>query len=170
MEAMLEPQLKGGHLVLMGTGELAQDLRAAATDVRWGGRIHVLQSVPPGELLSWVASADVGAMPLQPATLNLRLSTPNKLFECLAAGTPVVVSDFPAMRGIVLDDPAGALGTVCDPSRSASIALAIDAILALGDSDRAALRVRCREAAAERWNWEHEARTLLKVYQRLNHG
>ena len=49
----------------------------------------------PTELLDWVAAADVVAMPIQPSTLNHRLTTPNKLFEALAAGVPVVASDLP---------------------------------------------------------------------------
>jgi len=46
-------------------------------------------------------------MPIQASTLNHRLSSPNKLFESLATGLPVVVSDFLEMRRIVLEDPDG---------------------------------------------------------------
>jgi glycosyltransferase involved in cell wall biosynthesis len=167
MEAMLEPALEGAHLALMGSGELQEHMKRAAAEGPWNDRVHVLPSVLPDELLSWVASADVGAMALQPATLNLRLSTPNKLFECLAAGTPVVVSDFPGMRGIVIDNPGGPLGAVCDPETSASIAAAIGSILQLDRAAMDTLRNRCRSAADERWNWDHEARTLLSIYADL---
>ena len=57
-----------------------------AADPRYGGRLHVLAAVPPDELLDWVVDADVGVMPIQTSTLNHYLSTPNKLFECLAGG------------------------------------------------------------------------------------
>ena len=91
------------------------ELEALAAAPRFGGRVHVLPAVPPDELCAWVASADVGVMAIQPSTLNHRLSTPNKLFECLAAGVPVVASDFPEMRRIVCDDPVGPLGVVAAP-------------------------------------------------------
>jgi glycosyltransferase involved in cell wall biosynthesis len=123
--------------------------------------------VPPAELLDWVASADVGAMPNQPRTLNERLSTPNKLFECLAAGTPVVSSDFPERRRIILDDPDGPLGAVCDPTDPASIAGALRSILDLGPSAAAELRARCRRAASERYAWATQLEILVALYGKV---
>jgi glycosyltransferase involved in cell wall biosynthesis len=147
-----------------------RDELAAQAAAEPSARVHVLGAVPPAELLEWVASADVGAMPVQATTMNLRLSTPNKLFECLAAGTPVVASDFPAIRGIVVGDPGGVLGAVCDPGDVGAIAEAICSILRLAPADLAELHRRCRQAADERWNWEIEATTLLAVYEEVLRG
>jgi glycosyltransferase involved in cell wall biosynthesis len=71
------------------------------------------------------------------------------------------------MRRIVLDDPLGPLGAVCDPTDPASIARAIRSILDLPPAERAALRARCRQAALERWNWEIEGAKLVALYERL---
>jgi glycosyltransferase involved in cell wall biosynthesis len=79
---------------------------------------------------------------------------------------PLVVSDLPGMRGIVLDE-AGALGAVCDPGSPASIAQGIRAILDLPAVEREALRERCRRAAAGRWNWEAQGRQLVGTYERI---
>ena len=128
------------HVVYLGYGELEGALRERAKEPRYGGRLHVLDAVPPDVLPEWVASADVGVMPIQASTLNHRLSSPNKLFESIATGLPVVVSDFTEMRRIVLDDPDGPLGAVCDPVDPASIAAAIRSILDLGPAEREALR------------------------------
>ena len=46
-------------------------------------------------------------MPIQPTTLNHRLTTPNKLFEAMAAGVPVVASDLPGMATIVRETGCG---------------------------------------------------------------
>jgi glycosyltransferase involved in cell wall biosynthesis len=129
--------------------------------------MHVLDPVPPSALLAWVASADIGAMVNPGRTLNDVYSSPNKLFECLAAGTPVVTSDFPTLRRIIIDNPGGPLGAVCDPGNVEAIATSIRSILSLGPADMGALRTRCRQAAEERWNWDLEARTLLSVYANL---
>ena len=164
-EAMLEPDLIGAHLVLMGNGELRGTLLARADAARFEGRIHVLDAVPPGQLLTWVASADVGVMALPRTTLNLYISTPNKLFECLAAGTPVVVSDFPAVRSIVLDGPWGPLGATCDPCDPSAIARAVAGVIGCDSGTRDQLRARCSTAALTRWNWESQAAPLLRIYE-----
>jgi glycosyltransferase involved in cell wall biosynthesis len=129
--------------------------------------MHVLDAVPPDELLRWVAGADVDAIPLQHSTLNHWLCTPNKLFESLAAGVPVVVSDFPVMRVIVLEDPEGPLGAACDPTDPRSIAETIGSILDRPAAERADLRARCLRAAHERWSWETESVGLLALYDDL---
>ncbi len=119
-------------------------LRAAGVDAmppprgrtRTAGRLHVLPAVPPTELLDWVASADIVAMPIQPSTLNHRLTTPNKLFEAMAAGVPVVASDLPGMAPIVAETGCG---VVCDPTDPAAIADAIRSIFALSADEREAM-------------------------------
>ena len=114
-----------------------------------------------------MASADVGVMPNQPRTLNERLSSPNKLFESIAAGLPVVSSDFPERRRIIVDDPLGPLGAVCDPTDPATLARAIRSILDLDAESMVGLRRRCSAAAHLRWNWETEAQSLLEGYRRV---
>jgi glycosyltransferase involved in cell wall biosynthesis len=167
IESMLADGLEDVHLVLMGYGDMRDEFERVARSERWNQRIHVLDPVPPSALLSWVASADVGAMPNPGATRNDYLSSPNKLFECLAAGIPVIASDFPTMRRIIVDNPGGPLGAVCDPARPDAIAAAIVSIVRSRPADAAALRARCLRAAADRWNWEAEAEHLLSIYSAI---
>ena len=78
----------GGAGAARATASLQAELERRAADPSLDGRVRILPAVPPDELLAWVASADVVAMPIQPTTLNHRLTTPNKLFEAMAAGVP----------------------------------------------------------------------------------
>jgi glycosyltransferase involved in cell wall biosynthesis len=165
--AILVPGLERVQAVYLGYGSQRAMLDELAADSRYGGRIHVLDAVSPGELGPWVASADVGVIAIQASTLNHRLSTPNKLFEGLAAGLPVVVSNFPEMREIVLGDPLGPLGGVCRPDDPVDIARAISSILDAPPAERAALRGRCLAAAHARWNWEAEVDGLRRLYADL---
>jgi len=112
-------------------------------------------------------SADAGVILLQPLTRNLILSTPNKLFECVAVGTPVIVSDLPEMRRIVIDDPDGPLGVVCDPEDDDAIGAALAELVGASADTRAAFRRRCLKAARERLNWESEAAILVGLYDEL---
>ena len=166
-DALLVPGMEAVHAVYLGYGSQEAALRERARNPRYGGRLLVLEAVAPDVLPAWVASADVGVMPIQASTLNHRLSSPNKLFESIATGLPVVVSDFVEMRRIVLEDPDGRLGAVCDPADPVSIAAAIRSILDLGPTEREALRERCLWAAHERWNWETEAARLEALYDSL---
>jgi glycosyltransferase involved in cell wall biosynthesis len=160
-------RLGAAHFVCLGNGVLAPWLLERAASDPAAGRLHVLPAVSPDELPSLVASADIGAILQEPADLNLRLSTPNKLWECVAVGTPVVASDFAEIRRVVLGDPLGPLGTLCDPDDDDAVAAAFGALL--GDAPGlAATRDRCLEAAAARWCWEIEGATLAAVHRSLD--
>jgi glycosyltransferase involved in cell wall biosynthesis len=152
------------HLVLLGYGVLEPELRRQAMDPALGGRLHVLPAVPPAELLDWVASADIAAMPIQPSTLNHRLTTPNKLFEAMAAGVAVVASNLPGMAAIVEETGCG---VTCDPADPMAIAGAIRAILELPDDARLAMRERALAAARGPYAWETQVDVLLAEYSRL---
>jgi len=167
IDVIAGPDFGDAALVLMGSGPIEAELRARAAEPAAAGRGHFLPPVPPDELLAWVASADVGVMVNQPRTLNERLSTPNKLFESLAAGLPVVSSDFPERRRIIVDDPDGPLGAVCDPTDPASIAAAIRSVLDLPPAEHAALRSRIAHAARTRYAWDRQVAVALEVYGRV---
>jgi glycogen synthase len=166
IEVLERPGLEQVHLVLMGSGP-SRETYLEATRNPQGSRVHVLDPVPPSVLQSWVASADVGAMPNPGRTLNDRFSTPNKLFECFAAGVPVVASDFATMRRIVVDNPEGPLGAVCDPSRVEDIAAALRSVLELEAAEAESLRQRCFRAARDRWNWQLESERLVALYDEV---
>jgi len=165
--AIRDPRLAAAHLVFLGYGPLEATLRAAAAEPALAGRVHVLKAVAPEVLDRWVSGADLGMCTVLPSTLNHRISTPNKLFESIGAGVPVVGSDFATMRDILLGDPDGPLGAVCDPTNPYDVATAIHSILSMSPSNRAALRARCIRAAAARWNWEAQATRLTELYRSL---
>ena len=90
------------------------------------GKVHVIDPVPPVELLYWTASSDVMVMAVQPRSENHRFMTPQKLWEALAAGVPVVAADLPGMAAVVHETGCG---VVCDPTSPGSIADAIRRVL-----------------------------------------
>ena len=103
-------------------------------------------------------------MPIQPTTLNHRLTTPNKLFEAMAAGVPVVASDLPGMAPIVRET---GVGLVVDPTDASAIAAACREILDAPVEERAAWRRRALDATRETYNWERQADILFDEYGRL---
>jgi glycosyltransferase involved in cell wall biosynthesis len=165
VEALGAPGLEGVHLVLMGYGSLESSTGGVGIPPGARSRVHVLPAVSPDELLDWVASADVGAVLMEPVNQNLVLSTPNKLFEAIAVGTPVLASDFPEIRRVVIEDPDGPLGVLCDPTSHEDVVRALRRMFANPREELADMRERCLRAADARLNWEHEARHLISLYE-----
>lgn len=165
MDAILE--VPDATLVLMGYGGGRDEYAALAAGTKYDGRVELIDPVPPDELLPWTASADILVMAIQPTTLNHRFTTPQKLFEALAVGVPVVASDLPGMARIVSETGCGVL---CDPTSPAAIAAAIRSILARSPGERADLRARGLAAAHDIYNWESQVVLLRGLYAGLAAG
>jgi glycosyltransferase involved in cell wall biosynthesis len=90
-------------------------------------------------------------------------SMPNKLFEYMAAGLPVVASDFPFWRQIVTATGCGLLADPLDPS---AVAAAVRRILE-HPAEAAEMGRRGRIAVRERFNWQSEEKKLLHLYESL---
>lgn len=88
---------------------------------------------------------------------------PIKLFEYMAAGVPVIASNFPLWRSIV--ETSGA-GVIVDPEDPRAIASAMRWIIA-NPSQASAMGARGRQAVQDRFNWDAEAAKLLAMYDRI---
>jgi glycosyltransferase involved in cell wall biosynthesis len=88
---------------------------------------------------------------------------PAKLFEYMAAGIPVVASDFPIWQDIIGEHRCGLL---VDPLDVTAIGSAV-AWLLNHPEEAEAMGQRGRLAVVSRYNWETQAECLLKVYERL---
>ena len=138
-------------LVLLGFGRGLEASLARDRDPRFAGRHVTLPARHPDELLAWTASADVAIIPLPPVSMNQRLSTPNKFWEALAAGTPVVVvAGLEVMERVVREHDLGATAASIEP---ADIAAALSAVLDRQASEGDAWRRRIARTSAERFGW-----------------
>lgn len=139
------------HLVFLGDGEMRGEIEAAAAIKGVDDRVSVLSAVPSTELPQWTASADIGLCLIENLGRSYHLSLPNKLFEYIACGVPVVGSDFPEIGPVLRDSGAGLAVNPADPQ------LLVRAIRTLLDDPAryARMRTACLNAAME-FHWDTE--------------
>lgn len=155
-------------LVVLGFGRGLAASRVRDRDPRFAGRHVTLDARPPDELLAWTAAADLAIVPLPPTSANQRRSTPNKFWEALSAGTPVVVgADLPVMAAIVR---AHDLGIVAASSAAPDLATAILAGLDRLDAEGEAWRERISSIARERFGWPAAATAYRAAVRMLVGG
>lgn len=156
--------LDRGVLVLMGWGELEAELRSLVKKMGVGQRVFFTEPVAPDRVVYYCMSANMGVVIYLRTSLNNYYATPNKLYEYIHAGLPVISSDFPALKEVV---EGYGLGCTFDPEEPESIAAAINRVLA-DDKRYGTMRKNALEAA-KIFNWETESRKLLEIYRRLSH-
>lgn len=149
-------------VVFMGYGRLQGFIEDAVRAAP--GRVYLLSAVAPDELMPWTASADVSFVGQPPRTLNQRMNLPNKLFESIMAGVPVVVSEGNEQCRLTSDERIGTCVDIDDP---AAIAAACADLLEAPPDERQALRAHCREVALTKYTWDQNAAGLVDVYRRL---
>lgn len=124
--------------------------------------VEYMGQQPRDKALECVRRARVGLVLFHPAP-NHVYSQPNKLFEYMACGTPVVASHFPYWRDIV---ESVSCGLLVDPQNPWEIAEAVKWFLD-HPNEAAAMGRRGREAVVRKYNWESQVPTLLRLYEQL---
>lgn len=125
-------------------------------------RVDTLGHLDRGGVAGVMAGAFAGLVTLLP-TASYRESLPVKMFEYMAAGIPVIASDFPLWRGIV---EGSRCGLCVDPRDPAAIAAAIDHLAAHPQLAHE-MGANGRRAVLDRYNWETEENKLIAFYADL---
>jgi len=119
--------------------------------------------VPSEDLPGITASADCGLLLFQGSCLNHTYSLPNKLFEYMMAGLPIVACDLPEISAVVRRHRCGVLVDAGDP---ASIADGMRRVAA-DPAGAAEMGMNGYLAARDLYTWHNSALTLHGIYQRL---
>ncbi len=152
----------GARLLLAGSfypPRLESDMKATS-----GWRRVIFKGWQPHQAVpGLLATSRIGIVALHPEKQYVD-SFPTKLFEYMAAGLPVIVSDFPGLRRFVETHRCGLL---VDPLWPEAIAEAITYLLAHPDEAEAMGR-RGLQAVRASYNWEAEGRKLIALYRDVN--
>ncbi|MBL0912303.1 MAG: glycosyltransferase [Bacteroidia bacterium] len=136
-------------LLIIGSGDVIPQLKSYVTKNELQDKVWFLPRKPFSELLKYTVNADIGLSLDKDTNLNYRYSLPNKIFDYIQAGIPVLVSDLPELRRIVTEYN---VGEVLQEHSSRQLAAQLDTMLAspgrLNEwrtNAESAARILCRE-------------------------
>lgn len=147
------------HLFIVGSGTVLPQLKQMAETMNLQDRITFVPRQTPANLFNYTSLADIGMAIDTDISANLRFSLPNKIFEYIKAGTPMVVSNLVERANIVRKYNVGVVAETVTPEAIAQ------AVKELSNPERLVLcRENCAKAAQE-LTWENEEKVLETVYK-----
>ena len=143
--------------IVGGSAARIEELRALADEFDVIRRVVFHGPVEPGRRFEYIHRADICLLPLTDTGLGGRYTSPLKLFEYMAAGKAIVVSDLPSMHQVLTPEQNALLVPSGEPE---AFAQAIDRLL----MDKA-LKTRLGDAAksrAQNFSWRARSETILR--------
>jgi glycosyltransferase involved in cell wall biosynthesis len=150
------------ELCLVGSSlpaSFQQELRDLARKRDVETKVKFIPWVPYEEKERLSSQAAMGVITYLPCANNTSC-LPNKLFDYMLVGLPVVASAFPLYREVVEPNRCG---LTVDPTRPEAIARALDYLIEHPDEAKQ-MGENGRRAVLEKYNWERESQRLLQIY------
>jgi len=142
-------------LIILGDGPLKSELTALTSDLNLQQRIKFINKVPINELLNYTSGADFGINILEDFNLSKKLASPNKLFEYIHAGIPVVCSQSVENDKVLAKYSIG----IAVKNESKDIAKKITELV---DKEIRGYKLACKKASKE-YNWEAQEEMILNL-------
>jgi len=162
MEEMLEALLllpKNFHFLLVGKGDVLAHLKQKAQAVSLLDRVHFIPSQPYSQMLQYTLNADLGISLDKDTNINYRFSLPNKVFDYIKCGIPLLVSNLKEPGALVTKFKIGRIAKVNAPEIA-------QAILKISKEDKSIYTANLVLAAAEN-NWEKESAVLVEMLAKI---
>ncbi|MCB0401098.1 MAG: glycosyltransferase [Flavobacteriales bacterium] len=141
-------------LYLAGKGDLSAQIEALIEQEKLQNNVIMLGEIPQEELHGYTIQAHLGLSLEEDRGLNYRFALPNKLFNYIHAGVPVLVSDLPEMKGLVAQYAVGDWISTHEPEQ---IAQKIESMLR--DEQYQLWKSNCLKAKEELC-WEKEKEVI----------
>jgi len=149
-------------LLIVGGGDVINALKQQASRQELEGRVMFIPRQTPDKLFHYTCNADLGLSLDKDTNINYRFSLPNKLFDYIHAGIPVLASPLPEIKKIITTYQVGDFIDTHDPRH---IAEKIHTML----SDRQQyLQWKINlQKASEELSWENEQKVLVRLFSQL---
>ena len=149
--------------IVAGDGPMLEELKRIAENERGGQNVRFLGRLDRSRIPLLLSACDVSAILYARTSPIMWMATPNKLFESMTFGLPIVASNFGMLARIVKEANCGLLA---DPMDSESVAEAISK-LSKDASLRSQLSRNGKEAMRTKYSWERIEQTLVKAIAKL---
>ncbi|HEX4887953.1 MAG TPA: glycosyltransferase [Luteibaculaceae bacterium] len=147
------------HWMIIGNGDVVPRLKALTLNYELNHRVHFFPKMPYSQMMALTATADLGLSLDKNTNINYQFSLPNKLFDYLRAGIPVLASDLVEIKQIVEQYQVGTCFQSHDPEILAQTIRQVRADV----QTLSRWRVNAVKAALELC-WENEIEKLQEVY------
>lgn len=155
--------LPGFHLLIIGGGDVIDQLHKLSESLGISERVQFLPRMQYAEMMAYTINADLGITLDKATNINYRFSLPNKLFDYIQAGIPVLASPLPEIKKII---EAYDIGSFIVNHKPENIANAIkDAFSNVERFEK--WKINTKRAAKE-LSWEKEEKILLNIYGQYN--
>ena len=147
-------------LMVIGGGDVLPTLKRMASDLHVEDRVRFLPRMPYQQMMAYTQLAELGFVLDKDTNLNYRFCLPNKLFDFIQAGVPIVASNLVEVGTIIRKYDIGLFIPDHDPK-------SIAATIRQGLDDRGS-RTRWQQGlaqAAQDLCWENEQQTLIEIYK-----
>lgn len=149
-------------LMIVGDGDVVPQLRETVSRSGIEDKVIFYGKKPFDIMMNYTHYADIGLTLDKPRSLNYKYSLPNKVFDYIHAGTPVVATNIIEVAKVIRKHD---IGCIVDPLTPENLATAINDLL----NDRERL-MRYKENcinASEIENWDIESQILNKIYPKV---
>lgn len=162
-EAVQAMQFLDNHLLLIiGTGEVIGSLKKMVSEMKLSGKVLFLNKMPYESMMEHTRLADLGLSLDKDTNINYRFSLPNKIFDYIQGGIPVLCSDLVEVANIVRTWDIGRIAPSHDPHCLAEIISEMTS-----DDDLQLTWKKNAIMAAETLCWEKEEHHLIQIYNKL---
>ncbi|WP_157961055.1 glycosyltransferase [Lutibacter citreus] len=147
-------------LVIIGSGDIEHALKKKVLDLKLSDKVKFIGKINPFELKKLTRLADLGLSLEEDICLSYRFALPNKLFDYIQSNVPVLTSDLPEMKNIVLKYKVGEIVKNRNPEKLAS---QIKILL----KNTNYFSIEKFEYPKNELNWEKESEKLKNIYRNL---
>ena len=150
----------GVTLLIIGSGDLLPLLKVKVSALNISDKVKFIPTLPWNEMMRYTKSADAGLSLDRDTNLNYSFSLPNKLFDYISAGIPVIAGNLQEVRKIIEENECGIIIPDISPTEISK------AIIRLRD-DRLLLNKLKQNAfkGSEKLSWERESEKVRTLYR-----